>query len=96
MWLLFNGPSAGWFRGGGSSHLHITQRLYAQQDITVRVLDYKSGKPIANLKVMVEGFNGEWSQGRVATRTLLLRTVEKTDKRGLIAVHLPDPLPEHI
>jgi hypothetical protein len=64
----------------------------AGQEITVRFVDYRSGKPIKKLDVMVEGFNGELT-GRSADKTVVFRTSTKTDNEGKLIVHLPQVPP---
>jgi hypothetical protein len=66
-----------------------------QQAITVRFLDFKSGKPIKNLSVIVTLWN-EKSAGNVSGVRNISETRSKTDDHGSLTVKVPDPMPEHI
>jgi hypothetical protein len=68
----------------------------AQQDIHVRFLDFKSGRPIKQLNITVTAFNEYGSRGSVAKTSILFRTSLKTDKEGQIIIHVEDPPPNHI
>jgi len=73
------------------SLLSLTHPVYAQQEITVRFLNYKTGKPIQKISVTVVLWNGKVpGENRVSNARL------KTDKTGQILVHVPNLIPEHI
>jgi hypothetical protein len=66
----------------------------AQQNITLRILDYKSAKPMAKLYLSIEGFNGDLSPG--GSWTIVMRISTKTDRNGSVVVSVPEPPPEHM
>lgn len=68
--------------------------IQSQQTITLRILDYKSAKPLKGLHVDIECFDGSLSPGRKAT--ILMRKSIPTDKDGSAVVNIPEPLPEHM
>jgi hypothetical protein len=70
-------------------------RGQTQQAITVRFLDFKSGKPIKNLSVIVTLWNGK-STMDVSGMTNISETRARTDDHGSLMVKVPDPTPEHI
>jgi hypothetical protein len=68
----------------------------AQQDVTMRFLDFKSGKPITNLKVTITAFNGRSGRSSVSEKAVVFRIFRKTDAYGRIIINLTDVLPKHI
>ena len=76
--------------------LSAAAQSFKSQFITVRFLDYKSAQPIAKLNVMIEAYNGEWSRGRTADRTIIFSMSTKTSKDGTLVVNLPLPIPQHL
>ena len=72
-----------------------SQQPQAQKEITVRFVDYRSGKPITKLEVMVKGFNGKLT-GRSADSTTIFNTSTRTDDQGKLIVPLPQVSPERI
>ena len=75
--------------------LNCLQPVAAQQNVILRIFDYKSAKPMAKLHLAIVAFNGDLSQGRAATSTIVMRTSTKTDENGTVVVTIPEPLPEH-
>jgi hypothetical protein len=68
-------------------------------EITVRVLDYRSGMPLSKIRLLITAGNGDeesWARGRDRGRVTLMNVSEKTDKEGKVIVLLPQPLPEHL
>jgi hypothetical protein len=91
----------------GSCKIKILQKLVifvgilssaatAQRSITVRIADYKAAKPIANLRVEIESFNGDFSEAKAANATILAKVFANTDKHGLVVANVPEPTPEHM
>jgi hypothetical protein len=66
-----------------------------QRAITIRFLDFKSGKPVKNLSVIVTLWNGK-STMDVSGMTNISETRARTDDHGSLVVRVPDPTPEHI
>jgi hypothetical protein len=67
-----------------------------QQAITIRLLDFKSGKPIKKLNVDVTLWNGQSTGVLASGITIIAETRAKTDEHGSLVVKVPDPAPEHI
>lgn len=67
-----------------------------QQLITLRFLDFKSGKPIKKLNVIVTLWNGESTREGVSSIPIISETRARTDDHGSLVVRVPDPTPEHI
>lgn len=65
------------------------------ESITLRFIDYRSGKPITKVSIFVKGYNGRLT-GRVADSTTIFSTWKKTDKEGKITIRLPRELPQRI
>ena len=74
----------------------LAARGQTQQAITIRFLDFKSGKPIKNLSVDVTLWDGKSTGASVSDRTTISETSVKTDDHGSLIVKIPDPAPEHI
>jgi hypothetical protein len=66
--------------------------LFGQGPITVRFVDYRSGKPISRVGVLATVWNGE----SLATFSWKAEMRAKTNKGGVIRVPLPRTLPEHL
>jgi hypothetical protein len=69
--------------------LSLAHPARAQQDITVRLLHYRTGKPIKKVSVSIAFWNGEPFNENIVIKA-------KTDKNGQILVHVPEPVPEHL
>ena len=70
--------------------------LYAQQDITVRFLECKSGRPIARLNVTITAFNEYGPALSVDQSSIAFRNSTKADGNGRVVIHLSQLLPNHI
>jgi hypothetical protein len=66
------------------------------QIITIRFLDFKSGKPIKKLNVIVTLWNGESTREEVSGMKNISETRVRTDDHGSLLVKVPGPVPEHI
>jgi len=78
----------------GSGHFGL-----AQQQVTLRFLDVRSGKPIDNLQVFLTFWNdGVHLRGKIVpTRDDVVReTQATTDKDGVVAADVPQPIPGHL
>lgn len=69
---------------------------HAQQDVTIRFLDFRSGKPIEGLNVTITAFDGYGPRTSVSKKTIVFRISRKTDEKGRIIVPLTDALPNHV
>jgi uncharacterized GH25 family protein len=76
--------------------LFLVSPAAAQQNITVRLVDYKSEKPIVGSHVAIEYFNGDLSKGLVSKAKVILRITGTTDANGSVTVRTPEPVPEHM
>lgn len=76
----------------------LAESAAAQQTITVRILDYRSAKPMTRLWLEIDGFSGNRLQGRAPKTAVVMRRLlkSKTDKNGTVVVSIPEPLPEHL
>jgi hypothetical protein len=70
--------------------------LYAQQYITVRFLECKSGRPIARLNVTITAFNEYGPRLSVDQSSIAFRNSMKADGNGRVVIHLSQLLPNHI
>lgn len=68
----------------------------AQQSVTFRIVDYRTAKPIARLRVDTESFNGDLSRGMVSKAAIVMRESATTDKHGSFVASIPAPPPEHM
>jgi hypothetical protein len=67
-----------------------------QQVITVRFLDFESGKPIKKLNVIVTLWDGESTREEVSGMKNIFETRARTDDHGSLLVKVPGPMPEHM
>lgn len=76
--------------------LTLARPASAQREVSIRFLDFESGKPIKKLGVMITGYKGDPSHGKAADSTILFSVSKKTDQDGRVVVQLTEPLPDRI
>lgn len=67
-----------------------------QPAITILFVDFKTGKPIKDLSVVVTLWNGTDLGVAHAEKTVVSEMNMKTDKSGTVTVRLTVPLPDHL
>jgi hypothetical protein len=73
------------------------QLAQAQQQIALRFLDSRSGKPIEKLSVIVTFWNGDsGAHGLVPAERVIGKSSARTDKDGRVIINLPKPVPDHL
>jgi len=73
--------------------------LAAQQTITLRFVDYQTGKPLTKVRVTAAFWNGTVPWTGVVTRDIqkvVAKLSAKTGSDGTISLPLPTPIPEHL
>jgi hypothetical protein len=70
--------------------------MCAQEKVTVRFVDFQSGKPIANISALVTLWNGASIEAAMKHKGVVSKTNAKTAKDGTLAINVPAPAPEHL
>lgn len=68
----------------------------ANQQVTIRVLNPKSEKPVSKFSITVLQWNGAAADGPFLARDVASSATLRTDRRGKVVVTLADPLPKFI
>jgi len=76
--------------------LLLTQPLTAQQTLTLRFVDYQTGKPIANIRVTGVMWNGTSLKSATKQQGVVSKVSTRTTKDGLVTIALPASTPEHL
>jgi len=76
--------------------LVFAQPMYAQQEITIRFLDFRSGKAIQKIDVLSILWDGSSFKAAAQDGRLVSRVSAKTDKNGVIRIPIPEPIPTHV
>jgi hypothetical protein len=81
----------------GSVQLASQQASESQREISVQFLDFRSGKPIQRLNVIITFWNGDpGSHGRIDPNNVVHETSMRTDKDGKVTVPVPEPVPNRL
>ncbi len=70
--------------------------MCAQEKVTVRFVDFQSGKPIANISALVTLWNGTSIEAAMKDKGVVAKSNAKTAKDGTFAIKVPAPVPEHL
>jgi hypothetical protein len=70
--------------------------MCAQGKITVRFVDFQSGKPIADISALVTLRNGTSIEAAMKDKGVVSKSNAKTAKDGSLAINVPAPVPEHL
>jgi len=65
------------------------------RDITVRIIDAKSGKPFSGIRVAISTWNGTFNIHKPPLPPKHV-DVSSTNSKGIAIFHLPNPLPDHM
>lgn len=65
------------------------QPAHSQQRITIRFVDYRSGKPIKNFSVSLDAWSGKRSGAVITMDTSIIRERYSKERDGKVSVRLP-------
>ena len=74
----------------------VSQLVAAQQAVTLRFVDYKTGKPIPNIRVTGILWNGTSLKSATKDQGVVSKVSTRTTKDGLVTIPLPASIPEHL
>jgi hypothetical protein len=70
--------------------------LFAQQKISLRFIDYESGKAISNIDILSIWWNGSSLVTAPQNQTVVSKVSAKTKGDGMITIPVPASIPEHL